>query len=349
MRILNWPTTRGPPHITNYDGSLHSIRVGLKRPGYHLRYREGYWAIPPGQEAIMTPAAAQLINNVRSGALKPRVAAAVVGAELLAPDGKPALPLRVSFPGSSVRFTRNKNLYESDITLVLLAQQGASAPLSVYQRFFNLSLNKSQWTEFAKKPVDIDARLAIPALAPLRVQAIAQFEDGTVAYGEHDVDVSAPSAAGLQLSSLLLSDHIVPAQGPADPSDPLRGQNYQLFLPERTDFPASSQLTLYFGISGMKPGMPALDVDVSLRSGSQLVRRLGRETIDPSTSQATALVLRQFALSGLEPGQYSVEVKVSGGAQEPVTAATSFRILRHPGEVRVGARNPPGSDAGASF
>lgn len=121
----------------------------------------------------------------------------MTAAELIAPDGKPALPLRVSFPGSSIKFTRNKNLYESNITLVLLAQEATSPPLSVYQRFINLSFNKSQWAEFTKKPVDIDARLAIPALAPLRVQAIAQFEDGGVAYGERDLEVSAPSAGGL--------------------------------------------------------------------------------------------------------------------------------------------------------
>jgi hypothetical protein len=49
--------------------TFHRIRVVLKQSGYRLRYREGYWAIPPGEEALMTPAAAQLINNVRSGAV----------------------------------------------------------------------------------------------------------------------------------------------------------------------------------------------------------------------------------------------------------------------------------------
>lgn len=315
------------PHITNYDGSFRRIRVEMKRSGCQLRYRKGYWAIPPGQEALMTPASAQLINNVRTGALKPRVTASVAAAEMIAPNGKPVLPVRVSFPGNSIKFTRSKDLYQSNITLVLVAQQGDSAPLSVYQRFIRLSLDKKHWAEFMRKPMDVDSRLVVPALAPLRVEAIAQFEDGTVAFGERTLEVPAPSAAGLQISSLLLSDTIIPAQGAPDPSDPLRGPNFRLFLPQRDAFTPSDQLTLFFGISGIKPDTPPLNVEISLHSGPRLLRTLGRETIKSATAQGTARVLRQFALSGLEPGQYSVAVKVSGGEREEIAAAAGFRIL----------------------
>jgi VWFA-related protein len=316
------------PHITSYDGSFHKIRVELKRAGYRLRYRKGYWAIPAGQEAVMTPAAAQLINDVRSGALKARLAASVAAVELIAPDGTTALPVRVSFPGSSIRFTRNRNLYESNITLVLLAEQGTLAPLSVYQRFIDLRLNKSQWSDFTKKPVDINARLSIPALVPVHVQAIARFADGTVASGERSLEISAASTGGLQISSLLLSDRIVPAEGKPDPSDPLRGPNYQLFIPKHNDFPSSDQLTLYFSVSGIAPGTKVLDVEFLLRSRSRVIRRLGRETID--SPKGSALVLRQFALNGLEPGHYSVVVNVSSAMsveqQGMTSTSTDFTV-----------------------
>ncbi len=52
------------PTNKTYDGSFRKIKVELLKPGYQVRHRQGYWAIPPGQEMMMTPAAAQLLAGV---------------------------------------------------------------------------------------------------------------------------------------------------------------------------------------------------------------------------------------------------------------------------------------------
>jgi len=36
------------PTDTNYDGSFRAIKVEVLKSGLHVRYRQGYWAIPPG-------------------------------------------------------------------------------------------------------------------------------------------------------------------------------------------------------------------------------------------------------------------------------------------------------------
>ena len=57
------------PTNKTYDGSFRKIKVELLKPGYHVRHRQGYWAIPPGQEMMMTPAAAQLLAGIAAGNL----------------------------------------------------------------------------------------------------------------------------------------------------------------------------------------------------------------------------------------------------------------------------------------
>ncbi len=301
------------PTDRSYDGSFHKIKVELLKRGYEVRHRLGYWAIPPGQEMMMTPAAAQLLGALASGSLKPAFTPSVNAALLLAPDGNLAAPVRVSLPGKSVHFESNAKSYRAGVTLVLVAHGRDGRLVSVHQRFLNLDLNKKQWKDFEAKDLDISARLAVPELEPLRVQAILQFFNGTVALGERAIAIPA-TTSGPKLTSLLLSDRIEPAQGTADPSDPLRGDNFQLYLPAQPRFSAADKLTLYFGILDAPldaaTQRPHLRVSYAVRSVATVVMSPPAEEIRSSGARDRVLVLKQFDLKGLRPGNYTLEVTV---------------------------------------
>jgi len=303
------------PTDRHYDGSFHKIKVELLKRGYEVRHRTGYWAIPPGQEMMMTPAAAQLLGAIASGSLRPAFAPQVSAALLLAPDGKLAAPVCVSVPGKSVHFEGNAKSYRAGVTLVLAAYGNQGRLVSAHQRFLNLDLDKKQWKDFEGKDLEINGRLALPELEPLRVQAILQFSNGTVALGEEAIDIPAGSS-GPKLTSLLLSDRIEPPRGSPDPSDPLRGENFQLYLPPQPRFSAADKLTLYFGIldTPLDAGFrrPHLRVSYAVKSGNSLVMNLPTEEMQPSPAGAPnrMLVLKQFDLKGFRPGNYTLEVTV---------------------------------------
>jgi hypothetical protein len=261
---------------------------------------------------MMTPAAAQLLGALANGSLRPAFAPQVNAALLLAPDGKLTAPVRVSLPGKSVHFEENAKSYRAGVALVVVAHGRDGRLVSVHQRFLNLDLNKKQWKDFEAKDLDISARLAVPELEPLRVQAILQFSNGTVALGEQAIAIPGPTS-GLKLTSLLLSDHIEPAQGAADPSDPLRGENFQLYLPVQPRFSATDKLTVYFGVldaplDAAQP--PHLRVSYAVKSGATVVMSPPAEEIPLSGAQGRALVLKQFDLKGFRPGNYRLEVTV---------------------------------------
>jgi len=305
------------PTSTNYDGSFHRIKVALLRPGYHVRYRMGYWAVPPGQEIMVTPAAAQLLGALASGSLKPAFKPEVNAALLLAPDGKLAAPVHVSLPAKSAGFVKDKdkNSYRAGITLVLAAYDKLGHLVSVHQRFVNLNLDPKKWKEFERKTLDISARLAIPKLEPLEIEAILQFADGTVALARREIPIGEASSSGIHLTSLLLSNDIQPASGAADPSDPLRGPNFELHLPVEPRFSPSDKLTVYFGIlegSQEPAGVPPhVRLSYAIKSGGNVVQSLPAEEVGGggSRTQNRMLVLKQFDLKNLRPGTYTVEVK----------------------------------------
>jgi VWFA-related protein len=327
------------PADTNYDGSFRRIKVEALRPGLHVRYRQGYWAIPAGEDVMMTPAAAQLLAAVENGSVRPSFAPQLNAAALFAPDGKYVAPVRVALPAKLVTLEHEGDHYRGGATLLLLARDQAGRPVSVFQRFFSFDLTQKQWEEFRKRNLDIHARLSLPELKPLTVEGILQLPSGTVAQGHCEVLPSIPASnsgsgpapnfeQGPALTSLLLSNSIVPAQGAADPADPLRGENFQIDLPASARFAPSDKLTLYYGI--LLPG-PAeqterFQVAYTIKSGAGASAPLPAEELTIRPPQNRLLVLKQFDLNRLAPGKYTMQVAIaeaSGRGKASTSAAFS--------------------------
>jgi len=324
------------PTNKTYDGSFRKIKVELLKPGYHVRHRQGYWAIPPGQETIMTPAAAQLLAGIASGELKPAFAPQVNAAVLLAPNGQLAAPVRVSLPARSVKFEKDpdKDLYRAGITMVVVGRENGGRLLTVHQRFVNLQFDQKQLAEFVKKnSLDISARLAVPKLEPLNVQAILQFSNGTVALGERPIAIETTPASGPHVTSILLADRIEPATGPADPSDPLRGQNYQIYLPSQPRFSAADKLTVYFGLLDIPVSpatrQPDLRLSFAVKSAAGVVTELPPEHIQalPNPSENRLLVLKQFDLTTLQPGSYTFRATVEDQVTHHVASQAAGFVI----------------------
>ncbi|MGA2075802.1 MAG: VWA domain-containing protein [Terriglobia bacterium] len=316
------------PSDVSYDGSFRPIKVEALAPGLHVRYRQGYWAIQAGEEMMMTPAAAQLVAALANGSLRPAFAPAVNAAALFALDGKLVAPVRVSLPARMVTLERAGDHYRGGVTLVLLARDASGRPVSVYQRFLTLDLTHKQWEEFRKKNLDISARLSLPELKPLTVEGILQLPSGTVAVGHCEVVPSAKTPApatssvagpapnldtGPALTSLLLSNSIVPAQGAGDPGDPLRGENFQIDLPVAARFAPSDKLTLYYGILlGDATGLGRrLLASYTIKSVAGVGAPQPADELTIRPTQNRLLVLKQFDLNRFAPGKYTMQVTVA--------------------------------------
>ena len=301
------------PTDTRFDGSFHKIKVEVLRSGYSVRHRRGYWAIPPGQELMMTPAAAQLLAALDAGSLKPALTLDVNAALLLAEDGKLSVPVKVSLAGKLVKFESDGRTYRARVTLLLIARDRDRRPVSVHQRFLDLQLDNKKRNHREKKGREINARLAVPQLEPLDVQAILQLPDSTIALGDRKLAVPAPHPLVPSLTSVLLSNSIEPAQGAPDPSDPLRGENFQLLL-EQPRFSSSDKLTVCFGILLDCPAgptaIPHLRLSYSIESASKTARVFPAEDLPINTSQRSMRVLKQFDLKDLPTGHYMFQVTV---------------------------------------
>jgi len=261
----------------------------------------------------MTPAAAQLLAALDSGSLRSAFSPSLNAVLLLAGDGKLSVPAQVLLPGRSVKFERDGRTSRAGVTLLLAARDAEGHPVAVHQRFLTFRLDEREQRDFEKKNLEINARLAVPRLEPLDVQAVVQLPDGAVAVGHRKLAIATPRPLVPAVTSVLLSNFIEPAKGAADPSDPLRGENFQLRLsPPR--FSPSDKLTAYFGVllDSTLPGTPAarLRVAYSIESSARAAKVFPPEDLAVSASQSLLRVLKQIDLTDLPAGHYTFQVSV---------------------------------------
>jgi len=270
----------------------------------------------------MTPAAAQLLSAVESGSLSPAFAPEVNAALLLAGDGKLSVPVQVSLPGKSVKFEKDGRTSRAGVTLLLVAREADGTPVSVHQRFLTLRLDDHQYRDFEKKNLEINGRLAVPRFEPLKVQAIVELPDSKVAIGDRKLAIAAPRPLVPGVTSILLSNSIEPANGVADPSDPLRGENFQVLL-SQPRFSPSDKLTAYFGIlldsAVPETSAPHLRLTYSIESSARTAKVFPVEDLSFSASQRSVRVLKQFDLTHLPAGHYRFQVSV----KDPVHGGTA--------------------------
>jgi len=169
------------PSNRNYNGAFRKIKVELAERGYQVRYRQGYWALPPGREVIMTPAAAQLLSAVESGERKPRFVPQVNAALVAAPSGRFSVAAAVSMPGKLVRFERSGEQFVAGVNLLLVARDAHGELLAVHERYGDLKLDQAASEEFASKVFNMQGHLPVPDLQPVTVQAIVRLGDDTAA------------------------------------------------------------------------------------------------------------------------------------------------------------------------
>jgi VWFA-related protein len=311
----------------SYDGAFRKIKVALGNSGYKLRYRKGYWAIAPGEEMTLTPAAAQLLSSAASGGLKATIPARMNASLQLGTKDDFYISCTVWIKGDASALVKTADGYTSGVTLVVVGRNAQGELVDVAQRSANLRMDKNGVKEFERSGMRLTATLRASRMEPMNLQAVAQFSNGSAAAGKFDLVT--PGSAGAHATSLLLTQRVDAAKPPVgNAADPLRVGEYELVLPSQNVFTAGENLTLYFGVDDVatdaKSGNPNLKVNIDVKSGGKVVKTVPADTLYPfPDSKSRVFFLNQFPMAGLSAGGYSVEVTVEDKAQKTRSVRTA--------------------------
>lgn len=142
------------------------------------------------------------------------------------------------------------------------------------------------------------------------------------------LEIPGTNASAARATSLLLTTRIEFAKpGVESAVEALRIQKYQLVLPAEPKFSATEKLTLYFGIEGAGTG--EVEAAIAIRSAEKVVRELPQGDLYPwPDSPSRIIFLKQYELSGLAPGSYTLEARIRDSAKATVTVQTAAFSIR---------------------
>jgi hypothetical protein len=295
-----------------YDGRFRKIKVELAERSYHLRYRQGYWALPPGRAALMTPSAARLLAAVESGTQKPSFTPRLNAVLVPASNGSFGVSAAVSMPGKSVRFEKLKDQRVAGITVLLIARDVENQLLAVHERYGDVRLKSKELEEFSARTFNLQGNVPVAELQPVTLQAVVRFLDGTLGISGRQSINPGRGPSNLRLTSLVLSDR--QTNTPCSPSstEPLCVQGARILLPAQPEFARSTTMTAYCSVLGVSldaSHKPHLGISFSLRSGEMVSPLKAAQLIaTPGNGPRAYLVMAAFDLQALKPGKYKLEM-----------------------------------------
>ncbi len=312
------------PSNSSFDGAFRTIRVKTTRPGITLRFRQGYFAIPPGASLILPDEYTELLN-ARSGKL-------VSDAKLLdvqpygflGEDGRYRVLLGIELPAALAesRTVEGGTILYPKIWGTVLDQDGDV--VTSFRSPSKVTLTREVAQDAADQSVSLLNEMSLaPGHYSLEVFAQTR-EKRRPAYQTRSLNLQDPEQ-GLSLSSIVLSNRST-----------LNGTTLRLeHFPSATHRFQNNEKVFYLHAYNPKAGSgqeAALEVRASVRNDTRsIIARLDPFTVTRIDTAGVphAVVSRFVDIENLPPGRYQLETRVTDRhSGQTATALTTFTVVR---------------------
>jgi len=313
------------PSNAVFDGAYRTIRVKTTRPGVTLRFRQGYFAIPPGASLIMPDEYAELLS-VRSGKLASDGRPLDVQPySFLDANGRFRVLLSIEFPAelAESRTVEGRTILYPKAWGTVLDQDGEV--VTSFRSPSKVTLTREASQSAAQQLISLVNELSL-APGHYSLEVFAQSRDkNRPAYRTRSLNLQ-PPGQDLSLSSIVLSSRST-----------LNGATLQLeHFPSATHrFQKNEKVVFYLHAYNPKasPGQePELEVRASVRNATRsITARLDPFTVTriDTNGMPHAVVSRFFETGNLSPGLYHLETRVTDRRSgQTATAQTSFTVVR---------------------
>jgi VWFA-related protein len=312
------------PLNTDWDGKFRSVTVRVKRPGVEVQAREGYFALPPGMQALLFPHEVPLLRALE-GPQYPRQVdfRAAMFRYRPNPDGKVTVGFHIEIPiaNLSVVTSKEANKYDAHVSFLVLIKDPEGKPVRKATRDVPYAGPLDLLPQFQMGKFIYDDHFPLAPGRYTMEAAIVDRIDNRVSVRRSTFVVPAPRA-GVALSNLILVRRVDtnPGEerslGPEDDRgpDPLRFTGGKVLPTLDSELTAGdgAQLTLYFNVTPLPGNGGKPELNLEFYNDGKLVAR-SPVTLDRPEADGRFPYLAVSDVSKLNPGDYEVRVVARQG------------------------------------
>jgi len=303
----------------NFDGSFRKVKIEVRRPDVQIMSRNGYYAIPPEEIVLLSPADKKLLAGFNEAQTSPGLPLFVSLTQFRTREGLYTVPLAIELPPTAVKFERKGDKRSMQLEVLGVLKAGSERIISRLGGNFDVNLNADDYDKIVSNNIFYRQDLQLTPGDYTIDLIVRDKQSGNVAaHREHFVLPEAE--AEFAATPVVLSRYVEEAsQLPPNPADVPDVFVYgkQLIRPSAArQFKATDNLIMYLAVynaaNSPDTGKPLVRVTVRLiKDGQPATKFFDFVLTDIQDRPVPHLTFAEFLrLTNLAPGRYQATIEV---------------------------------------
>jgi VWFA-related protein len=302
----------------NFDSTFRKVKIEVRRPDMQIVSRSGYYAIPPEEIVLMSPADKKLLAGFAAAETNPGLPLFISLSPFRTREGLYTVPLAIEIPTSAVKFERKNDKQSMQLEVLGVLKGTTGQALSRLGGNFDVNLSAADYTQILSNNIFYRQDLQLTSGVYTIDLMVRDKLSGKIAARRENLILVEPDA-DFATTPVVLSRYVEPAsQLPPNPADfPdvfVRGK--QLIRPSAArQFKATDNLIMFQAVynaaNSPDTGKPLVRVTVRLmKDGQPATKFFDFVLTDVQPQPVPHLDFAEYLqLATLAPGRYQAVIE----------------------------------------
>jgi VWFA-related protein len=320
----------------NFDGTFRKVKIEVRRSDAQITSRSGYYAIPPEEVVLLSPADKKLLASFDGAQANPGLPLSLSLTPFRTREGLYTVPLAIEIPPSAVKFERKGDKQSMQLE-VLGVLKASDRMLSRLGGNFDVNLSTNDYSQILNENIFYRQDMQLAA-GEYTIDLIVRDKQSNKITARREQFVLPEPNTEFATTPVVLSRYVEPAsQLPPNPADfpDVFVHGKQLIRPSAArQFKAGDNLIMYLAVynpaNSNETGKPLVRVTVRLmKDGQPATKFFDFVLTDIQNQPVPHLAFAEYLrLAGLAPGRYQAMIEVKDMVTRKFTKQeASFEIV----------------------
>ena len=303
----------------NFDGAFRKIKIEVRRPDTQIVSRSGYYAIPPEEIVLLSPADKKLLADFGTAQATPGLPLYVSLSQFRTREGLYTVPLAIELPPSAVKFERKGDKRAMQLEVLGVLKTSPDRILSRLGGNFDVNLSAGDYELMLNNNIFYRQDLQLTPGDYTIDLIVRDKQSGKITARREQLVLPEPDSE-FAATPVVLSRYVEPAsQLPPHPADfpDVFVHGKQLIRPSAgRQFKTSDNLIMFLAVynaaNSSETGKPLVRVSVRLMKDGQPASKFFDYVLTDIQNQPVPhLTFAEYLrLTNLAPGRYQAMIEV---------------------------------------
>jgi len=319
----------------NFDSSFRKVKIEVRRPDTQIISRSGYYAIPPEEIVLLSPADKKLVDNFAASQSSPAFPVFVSMSSFRSRDGLYTVPLAIELPPDAVQFERKGDKRSLQLEVLGILKATPDKVLSRLGGNFDVNLTAEQYQSIVSNNIFYRQDLHLTP-GDYTIDLIVKDRKSGKTTGRREHLVLPELDEEFAATPLVLSRYVEAADvKPSDAPDVFVHRKTAIRPSAGRQFRTTDNLVMFMEIynvaNSTDTGKPMVRVTARLlKDGQPATKPFDYVLTEIENNPVVHLTFAEYIrLTNLPPGNYTVTIEAKDMVtRKLVKQETSFAIVQ---------------------